>query len=337
MNCEFGEGILADTLNGFGSYILVTMEEPLELIRDSLTKKPSAVVFNRDMRIEKLKELEKEKKSSDYIVGFGGGTACDTAKYLAWKWDVPLIVAPSIVSVDAWLCRSTAVRVEGKVRYIGDVEPERRIVDFSLVKQAPPELNRAGIADVISISTALGDWVIARDEFEEKFDRRVFDEARSIADELIERADDIREVSEEGIRALVKGLSDEVALCERWGGARPEEGSEHFLAYCLEEITRGHYIHGNLIALNVLVVLKLQRKRAVYDYRELKDFFDRAGVGYAPAKQEIKAEDYRRALQYAREYVKKGNLYKGLWWLDNVFENRGEYSVEGIIEWIYSF
>jgi glycerol-1-phosphate dehydrogenase [NAD(P)+] len=320
-NVEFGEGILADAIDSIGSYILVTMEEPWELLRLEIANPPAEIIFNHDMTTESLEHLEKSRRpDADYIVGFGGGTACDTAKYLSWKWNLPLIISPSIISVDAWLCRSIAVRFDHKVRYIGDVIPERLLVDHGIIRQAPAFLNRAGIADVISIATALGDWLIARDSFGAEFDQGVFDKAKKIAAGLMDQSISIRDVSNEGVKAVVDGLVAEVELCEEWGNARPEEGSEHFLAYNLEEITHGHYIHGNLIALNILVVLKLQRDKAAFELKKMKVFFDAAGLEFSPASQNISREDYRKALSTMKEYVEKEYLFEGLWSLDNVFD-----------------
>jgi glycerol-1-phosphate dehydrogenase [NAD(P)+] len=334
---EFGEGILADTIDGIGSYILVTMEEPWELLRFEIANPPVEIIFNHDMTIEYMERLEKIRRpQADYIVGFGGGTACDTAKYLSWKCELPLIISPSIISVDAWLCRSIAVRIEHKVRYIGDVIAEKLIVDYGIIRQSPAFLNRAGIADVISIASALGDWLIARDSFGAKLDQNFFDRAKAIVDELMNHAEGITDVTNEGIKALVDGLVAEVELCDEWGNARPEEGGEHFLAYNLEEITHGHYIHGNLIALNILVVLKLQRDKAVFDLKKMRSFFDAIGLEYQPQKQGIDKNDYRMALSTMKEYVTKENLFPGIWSLDNVFDESGEYSIESILVWVYS-
>ncbi len=338
---EFGEHVLTDVLNSLGEYILVTMEEPWDLLRGStlLRNMPREVIFNRDMGVENLESIEHRAHSSvTTIVGFGGGTSCDTAKYLSWKWAVPsLIIAPSIISVDAWLCTSIAVRVDRKVRYIGNVQPARVLVDFSIIKKAPKSLNIAGVSDTISIATALGDWSIASEFFGDKIDWDVFREAKEILLRLIDQQDDIAAMSNRGIEALVKGFEEEVRLCEAWGNARPEEGGEHFLAYCLESITGGHYIHGNLIGLNVLVVLKLQREQGAIKLDSIKDFLDAIGLEYSPRAQSISRQDYKKALESVQSYVTEENLQKGLWSLKCVFDMTGEYSIDGIIDWIFGF
>ncbi|NMC03975.1 MAG: iron-containing alcohol dehydrogenase [Candidatus Lokiarchaeota archaeon] len=334
---EFGETILSDVLDTLDDYIVVTMDEPWELLKSKLKTKPREVIFNRDMQMATLEKIEKKQLKAKWIVGFGGGTACDTGKYLSWKWNIPLIISPSIISVDAWLCTSIAVRIDHKVRYIGDVQPARVLVDYSIVKQAPKALNRTGVSDTISITTALGDWLIARDSFGDKFDQAVFDEAKHVAETLMKAAKDIKDVSNKGIDALVKGYVDEVKICEAWGNARPEEGGEHFLAYCLEEITHGHYLHGNLIGLNILVVLKLQKEKAVFKVEQLKQFFDDIGIEYAPGENGITRDQYQQALESVQAYVRREKLLNGLWSLPRVFDDEGPCSIQGILDWIYSF
>jgi glycerol dehydrogenase-like iron-containing ADH family enzyme len=333
-----GEGVLSDLLGSIGSYMLVTMEEPWEILKNDINNIPEKILFNKNMEIKNLERIFKnEKKDYNYIVGFGGGTSCDTAKYLSWKWDIPLIIAPSIISVDAWLCRSIAVRIDHNVNYIGNIKSEFIIVDYSIIKSAPKYLNWAGVGDIISITTALGDWIIARDVFNAKLDVNIFNKAIEIVNTLIRKAKDIKKVSNRGIDALVQGQIEEVNLCDEWGDSRPEEGAEHYLAYCLENYTHKNYLHGNLIALNTLVVLKLQKDNAVFDPEHILRFFDQIGIHYNPTKQFIKRRQYKYILENIKEFTEKQAFRTGLWSLDKVFESNGEYSVKGIIDWIYSF
>ena len=236
---KFGNWSSIETLDILDKYMLITMEEPWNIIESMVSNAPAYIKFNYDMNIdnlEKLYQICKPLIAENYaIVGIGGGTACDTAKFLAWKFkdkldlDLELYLMPSIISVDAFLCSSIAVRIDNKVRYIGESNPKDIIIDFNLIRKAPDYLNRAGVSDTISITSALGDWLIAKDEINEKFDQGVFNKAKKIANNLMMAREDIRDVTENGIKALVKGFYEEVLLCEEWGNARPEEGSEKFL------------------------------------------------------------------------------------------------------------
>ncbi len=329
-----GTDILTELINRETGCILVTMEEPYSLIRDRVSLQ--SIIFNYDMTEQNLKRLSEDKKSGDIIYGFGGGTACDTAKYLSSKWNLPVVIAPSVVSVDAWLCRSVAVRFDHKVRYVEDVNPQRFIVDYAIIKRSPEILSRAGVSDVLSITTALGDWEIAKTEFGDRFDISYYNAAYNIATDLISKEKEISKLNEDGLRAIIKGQLEEVLLCEEWGNSRPEEGGEHFLAYCLEEITHRHYIHGLLIALNIVVVLKLQRDRAVFDYRKIYEFYKNIGIDFSIIRQNILPNEYKKALISTPEYITQENLYNGIFSLPHIFDEKGEYSINEIVEWAFS-
>jgi len=320
---KFGNWLSVDILNSLDKYILITMEEPWTVIKDKVDCQPEYTEYNFNMALNNLERLYNSFEpliTDQYsIVGLGGGTACDTAKFLAWKFkeefgfNLDLYLIPSIISVDAFLCSSIAIRVDNKVQYVGETNPKEILIDYDLIKAAPKFLNRAGVSDTISITSALGDWKLERDEIDGKFDQAIFNKARKIATDLMSARVEIHKVSEKGIKALVDGFYKEVVLCEEWGNARPEEGSEHFLAYCLESITGDHYIHGNLIGMNILISLLLQEEYAEFSIEEIKHFFDDIQINISPDKQEINSRDIRKALNRIQKYVIDEKLHYSIY------------------------
>ncbi|MBI3118654.1 MAG: iron-containing alcohol dehydrogenase, partial [Candidatus Hydrogenedentes bacterium] len=153
-----------------GSILAVTMELPWQLLQRQLSWRPAQVHFVANMDLETVENLHESLPPFDVIVGIGGGSCCDTAKYLAWRRNARMVLVPTIISVDAPLTNTIAVRVDGKVRYVGDIFPTEIIVDHTLIRQAPPELNRAGACDIASIHTALYDWRLAHRKTGEPFD-----------------------------------------------------------------------------------------------------------------------------------------------------------------------
>lgn len=340
----FGNGLAIDTLNSLDKYILISMEEPWKIIEPKVDNKPHDFKFNNDMEYKHLIRLADSFEpfilESCTLVGLGGGTACDTAKFVAWwlknnrEFNLNLILIPSIISVDAFLCSSIAVREDNKVKYVGESHPEEIIIDYNLIREAPPFLNRAGISDTISIASALGDWKLARDEINEKFDQEVFNQAKKIAVNLMDERDDIRDVSDKGIEALVNGFYEEVILCEEWGNARPEEGSEHFLAYCMESITHKHYIHGNLIGLSVLISLYLQKEYAEFSVEEIKQFYNDIQLQYTLESQKISYDDLKCALTQIKKYVIDEKLHYSIY--NSPSLNLNHKKIEDIIKFIKS-
>jgi len=331
-------------LNEVDNYILFTMKEPWEIIKPKLSKDPSQIIFNKSMDITHLEELYQKVKNkingSFMILGIGGGTACDTAKYLSWKLkeedrvDLDLVLIPSIISVDAFLCSSIAVRYENKVNYIGESAPTKILIDYELIKRAPKYLNRAGVSDTISITSALGDWKLAHEENNDQFDKTVFNEAKSIAKELMKNRNEIREVTEDGIKALVEGFYNEVILCEDWGNARPEEGSEHFLAYCIESITHDHYIHGKIIGMNILISLYLQEEIAEFSREHIRQFFKDIKLDISPQSLNISSRILKKTFKQIQSYVKKENLMYSIYNSPRIDLNKEK--IEDIIQFIYN-
>ena len=82
----------------------------------------------------------------------------DVAKYVSWRNQIPLYQIPTCISVNACFTHMIAVREGGRVRYVGDAVPRMVYVDYGLVRKAPPELNRAGLGDILSCYTGLFDW-----------------------------------------------------------------------------------------------------------------------------------------------------------------------------------
>ena len=55
---KVGKQILPKLLNSLAEYILITMEEPWNILKKTLTNKPQEIIINRDMQIEHLKLIE---------------------------------------------------------------------------------------------------------------------------------------------------------------------------------------------------------------------------------------------------------------------------------------
>ena len=298
------------TLNDLPPYLIAVNDPPWTSIADQVLA-PVTVVMAHEMEQAKL-DRDVETTADDgaeIVVGFGGGTALDTAKYLAWKRGLPLVQIPTITSVDAGFTDAIGIRADGRVRYVGTIAPEVVVVDIDLIRSAPEHLNRAGIGDILSCHTGLHDWRAAVAVGEGvAWDDAAADLGRTLLGELEGALDDIAAVRPDGIRFLADAYRRIGATCSALGHSRFEEGSEHFWAYAYEHATGVHQVHGELISFAVVALAHVQANDPEFAHRIVAA----AGVRAHPDDLGITRHQFVEALVGLRNYSHAEGLDVGV-------------------------
>ena len=307
---ECVERSAVDTLHSLDAYLIAVNDPPWSSIADRVPA-PVGVVSAHDMELAKL-DRDVERTADDgaaVVVGFGGGTALDTAKYLAWRRGLPLVQIPTITSVDAGFTDAIGVRSEGRVRYVGTIVPDEVVLDIDLIRSAPARLNRAGIGDVLSCHTGLHDWRAAvAAGAGVAWDTAAAELGESLLAELDAAVVDIRACSPDGIRWLAGSYRRIGAACAALGHSRFEEGSEHFWAYAYEHASGVHHVHGELISLAVVAVAHVQDNDPEFAH----DVVSRAGVRAHPDDLGISRADLVDNLVGLRAYCRAEDLDVGV-------------------------
>ena len=160
----------------------------------------------------------------------------------------------------------TGVRVNNRVKYVGNSSPDPLIIDYSIIRTAPKTLNIAGVGDLLSIHTASFDWEHAENNglSEFPFTQDSVIAGQKIIDGLYNSIGEIKKVTNRGIDAIVEGYMYLNTICLPAGHFRIEEGSEHYLFYELEERLQRPFIHGHIVGLGIFCMSQLQKNNSEY-------------------------------------------------------------------------
>jgi len=216
-----------------------------------------------------------EDLTGDVIYAVGGGVAVDAAKYVGFKTGRPVVSLPTAMTVDAFFTWASGVREAGCVRYVETGPPERVVIDLDVLGSAPDTLRAAGVCDLLSIVTGSWDWRFARDhdqlDASTRYQGWADDVAKSILNAAIDCAEAAGRGDADGLKQLVDGLALEVQLCNQVGHSRPEEGSEHYFAYAVENQIADPLPHGDLVGPGIVLMARIQGQETSLLERALKE------------------------------------------------------------------
>jgi len=291
-------------------YLVVTMADLWPTFEARLAGRLAGVHLVDTLELADLETAAADLPAHASIIGLGGGQALDVAKFFAWTNRRPLFQVPTATTVNAPFGHRSGLRDRGRVRYLGWAIPEAVYIDFDVIQAAPVALNRSGVGDVLCYRTAHADWRLAASlgntERKWPYDESLVAEAAIQLDSVMAALDEIHDVSEAGIRALV--------LAHRWGGTtfhdsgwnpRHIEGVEHFFFYNLERLTGRHFIHGQPVGLGVVVGSVLQENEPEVAVAALR----RAGVDIRPEAMGVTWDDAAESMRTLSSYVRDAGLW----------------------------
>ena len=278
--------------------ILITSPSALKMARPFLKGINIAeTIFINNSHQDYADSLRLKDKNISVAYLVGAGQVNDIGRYLAHKWHLEVISIPTAITADAFLVDCTGLRKNNCVNYVPSKKADKVILDWQLLKKAPWPINVSGCGDVLSIFTGLYDWRRAKDNY----DPAVAIMAQAILDGLLSQAKTIKRQSQKGLETIVNCLAMEVQLCYLYGNSRPEEGGEHFFAYCAEN-KLCHCLHGEIVGFGILLTGFLQDQNIV----PIKKFMEVTGMNYL-----LNVIDRKIVIETLKElpaYVKKHHL-----------------------------
>jgi glycerol-1-phosphate dehydrogenase [NAD(P)+] len=235
------------------------------------------------------------------VLGLGGGTALDTAKYAAYVAGVPYIAIPTTLSNDG-VCSPVSVQFAegGRKHSFTSKIPDGLLIDTDIILKAPRLLMEAGVGDILSNYTALFDWRLACREHNERPNDFAYLLSEQAVNSLLHSNVKTFE-SIEGVKMLAEalvlgGLSMSIA-----GNSRPCSGSDHLFCHALDELYDHGLPHGIVVAIGTIGACVFQGR----PYQPLLAFLKAYGIDINPGHRGISREMFSKAWLYAPEVRKE--------------------------------
>jgi glycerol-1-phosphate dehydrogenase [NAD(P)+] len=196
----------------------------------------------------------------DVVIGVGGGSPVDVAKYAAHRARIPFLCVPTQASNDGI---SSPIAVisgsDGRRHSLGATVPVGVVAPLHVIAAANPDTARAGVGDLLANLSAIEDWRLAHDAGADKYDDFAALMSRHGAElvvALLERHRSL--VEKEAVEALVEGLVLSGIAMSLAGSSRPCSGAEHLVSHAIDELFGGVSLHGLQVGAATPLILELQ-------------------------------------------------------------------------------
>ena len=109
---------------------------------------------------ETVAAARKATAGAGCVVTIGSGTITDIGK-VSTSIGTPLVAVQTATSVNGYADSFSVLLRRGVKRTSASRWPDALLIDPAILRAAPPELNRAGVGDLMAMFTATADWYLA--------------------------------------------------------------------------------------------------------------------------------------------------------------------------------
>jgi glycerol-1-phosphate dehydrogenase [NAD(P)+] len=232
--------------------------------------------------------------SYDAVVGIGGGRTLDVAKYAASLTGLPMVSVATNLAHDGLASPVASLDHDGRKGSYGVHVPLAVIVDLDFVRTCPADQLRSGLGDALSNLSAVADWELASRARGEPVDGLAAAFARSGAESLLHRPDELG--SDAFLRALAEALVLSGLAMATAGSSRPCSGACHEISHAIDALYPDTATHGEQVAVGALFATFL---RSDVILEPLEAALRRHGVARLPGDLGLTEEQFAAAVALA--------------------------------------
>lgn len=209
-----------------------------------------------------LEKIAAQLKNIELIFALGSGAINDLCKMSSAQKNIPYAVCASAASMNGYLSKNASITIKNHKKTLPATLPKKVFCNLDILKNAPPELTKAGVGDVLCFYSCYFDWYLSHKILGTKFDEEALKISQKKIDFFIKNYQKFSLKDDDFLRLLIELLLISGYAMTMAGGSYPASQSEHMIAHTIEmkfpKIAQ-KLLHGQIIAVTSLTALKLQK------------------------------------------------------------------------------
>lgn len=202
--------------------------------------------------------------SCDAIVGVGSGVINDIGKVLSHTANKIYIIVATAPSMDGYASQTSSMSVDGVKVSLNTKCAEVIIGDTDILCNAPSDMLKAGIGDMLAKYISICEWRIANIITGEYYCEKVAELVRESLKKCVTNAGCLLERKPRAVEAVFEGLVNGGIAMAYAGVSRPASGVEHYISHIWDmrglEFGTAVNLHGIQCAVGTLAALELYNK-----------------------------------------------------------------------------
>ena len=216
----------------------------------------------------------------DLIIGVGSGVINDIGKILSNTSGRRYMIVATAPSMDGYASATSSMSMDGLKVSLSSRCADVIIGDTDILKNAPLQMLRSGLGDMLAKYVSIAEWRIAHLITGEYYCEQVAQLIRKALQKCVDNVDGLLQRDEQAVEAVFEGLVIGGIAMAYAGVSRPASGVEHYFSHIWDmrglEFGTPVEFHGIQCALGTLHAVKLyeQLKTLQPDYQKAKAYVD---------------------------------------------------------------
>ena len=203
-------------------------------------------------------------RSCDLVIGVGSGVVNDIGKMLSAVAGAQYVIVATAPSMDGYASATSSMTRDGLKVSIDTKSADVIIGDTQILCQAPMQMMRAGLGDMIAKYVSICEWRISHLITGEYYCEKVADLVRQALKRCVENSLGLLQRDEAAVEAVFEGLVIGGVAMKYAGLSRPASGVEHYISHVLDmrgvEFGTPMQLHGIQCAAGTYMAVGLYEK-----------------------------------------------------------------------------